>query len=70
MIRPEVLAFVNGDTVRDPAWTAERCACGVTRTPDGCPEVRIWNSVHSVMVCLCYATEQDAADAMAEEVTR
>ena len=67
MIRPEVLAYVSSDTVRDPSWSAERCACGVTRTRDGCPEVRIWNTVHGILCCMQYATEQDAADAMAAD---
>lgn len=67
MIRPEVLAFISGDTVRNPAWTPERCACGVTRTPDGMPEVRVWNTTHGPMICLQFATEQDAADAMAAD---
>lgn len=54
MSRPEVIAFCSGDSIRNPRWTPEVCACGATKTPDGMPEVRIGNETHGVMICLRY----------------
>ena len=55
---PEVVAFVSGDTVRDPSWSPSQCACRDVSLPDGMPEVSVGGMVHGALVCLHYREER------------
>ena len=70
MIRPELIAFCSGDSIRNPGWTPEVCACGETITNDGMPERRVGAVVHGVLACARYVTAADAAASMGETAMR
>ena len=55
--RPEVVAFVSGDTVRDPMWNPARCACQA-EAMGGDVERTVGGTVHGTLVCLHYRQER------------
>jgi hypothetical protein len=49
--RPDVLAFVSSDKIRDPSWTPAICACGACSMPSDVPERLVDNVMHGVLIC-------------------
>lgn len=69
-MKPDILAFLDGDKMRDPAWRSDVCVCGAVSMPNDLVERTVDGITHGLVCCyvgdLPYDPAEDPARAERE----